>query len=273
MTFSIAARSADGESWGVAVASKFLGVGAAVPAARAGLGAIATQSFANVAYKRAGLALLADGRSAQETLDSLLAGDPGRAKRQAGVVDAQGGAATFTGDECYAWAGGITGPGVAIQGNILTGPEVVQAMYDGWVDSAAGLHLSDRLLRALIAGDGAGGDSRGRQSAALLVVREAGGYGHFDDVEVDLRVDDHAAPCAELARMLKLHHLLFLEPEDDDLVPIEGDVADEIERHLRTLGFADLDAWLGAENLEMRVRDRSIDRRVLDRLREQASGD
>ncbi len=273
MTFSIAARSADGESWGVAVASKFLGVGAVVPAARAGQGAIATQAFANAGYKRDGLALLAEGRSAQETLDVLTAGDSGREHRQVGVVDADGGAATYTGDECYAWAGGFIGDGVAVQGNILTGPEVIQAMHEAWLESPGGLHLSDRLLRALVAGDAAGGDSRGRQSAALLVVREGGGYGHFDDVEVDLRVDDHPAPCSELTRILLLHHLVFLEPNDEDMIPIEGEVADEIGRHLDKLGYADLDAWLGAENYEMRARDGGIDKDVLHRLREQAGRD
>src|SRR3954468_509334 len=177
MTFSIVARSADGESWGVAVASKFLGVGAAVPAARAHVGAVATQALPNLSYKPHGLDLLADGRSAQEALDEMVGADDGRADRQAGIVDATGGAATYTGDDCLDWAGGVTGPDVAIQGNILTGPDVVEAMLDAWNKSAGEPDLARRLLAALAGGDRAGGDRRGRQSAALLVVQEGAGYG------------------------------------------------------------------------------------------------
>ena len=170
MTFSIVARSADGTSWGVAVASKFLAVGSAVPAAAAEVGAIATQSFANTAYKSLGLAALGEGLSAAETLDRLLADDADREQRQVGIVDADGRSATFTGSGCYGWAGGVTGAGYAIQGNILTGPEVVAAMEQAWDASLPTAPLEVRLLAALAAGDAAGGDSRGRQSAAVYVV-------------------------------------------------------------------------------------------------------
>jgi len=264
MTFSIVARSADGLSWGVAVASKFLAVGAVVPAARAGVGAIATQSFANLTYRPDGLRQLASGSSAQQALDALTAADDGREQRQAGIVDAAGTAATFTGSACQDWAGGVVGDGVAIQGNILTGPEVVDAMHAAWLASPTGAPLARRLLAALQAGDAAGGDRRGRQSAALIVVREAAGYGGFSDVLADLRVDDHPAPCRELERLLDLHHIYFERPADDALVPIEGDVAARIEAALATLGYPDLDAWIGVENYELRVIDGKIARVVLD---------
>src|SRR5262245_15781501 len=167
MTFSIVARSADGRAHGVAVASKFLSVGAAVPAALADVGAIATQSYANLAYRPQGMALLSTGVSASGVVAGLTAADDGRATRQLGVVGATGDGATFTGDGCHAWAGGVSGEGYAIQGNILTGPEVVAAMEAAWRDGAGEASLARRLLAALRAGDEAGGDRRGRQSAAL----------------------------------------------------------------------------------------------------------
>lgn len=172
MTFSIVARSADGESFGVAVASKFLSVGAAVPAAAVGVGAIATQSHANLAYRPDGLAMLRAGRSATDTLSGLTAADEKRESRQAGIVDATGAAATFTGADCHPWAGGVTDDGFAIQGNILAGPEVVDEMQRAWLDSEVSAPLARRLHAALAAGDAAGGDRRGRQSAAMLVVTD-----------------------------------------------------------------------------------------------------
>jgi uncharacterized Ntn-hydrolase superfamily protein len=270
MTFSIVARSEDADSLGVAVASKFLAVGSAVPAARLGLGAIATQSFCNTLYKRDGLHHLADGLSAQETLDRLLADDDQREERQAGVVDASGRAATWTGSGCMEWAGGITGPGYAIQGNILTGPEVVEAMQAAFLE-ATGEALAERLLAALVAGDEAGGDRRGRQSAALLVVSTSGSYTPGDDVAYDLRVDDHAEPCRELSRLVGLHHVFFDRPRADDLLPLEGDLAAEVAEHLAQLGYQDLDSWAGVENYEVRMVAGSIDTTVLARLREQAA--
>jgi uncharacterized Ntn-hydrolase superfamily protein len=271
MTFSIVARSSDGLAWGVAVASKFLAVGAVVPAARATVGAIATQSYANVKYRPDGLRMLADGKSAQQTLNTLLAADEGRDQRQAGIVDASGRAATFTGPACHDWAGGVAGNGAAIQGNILVGPQVVDAMQQSWLASDPDAPLARRLLAALRDGDDAGGDRRGRESASLLVVTAGGGYGGGNDLLIDLRVDDHVAPCAELERLLDLHHVYFEPPATDALVPM-ADVTADIDRWLAALGYPDLDAWLGVENFEMRVVDGKIDRYVLDVLERQASG-
>ncbi|MGB8649675.1 MAG: DUF1028 domain-containing protein [Mycobacteriales bacterium] len=262
MTFSIVARA--GDQWGVAVASKFLAVGAAVPAAQWGMGAVATQSFANLAYRPDGLRMLAEGRTAQETLDALTAGDGLREQRQAGVVDRDGGAATWTGSACNPWAGGRTGAGWAAQGNILTGPEVVDALADAFEGTSG--PLSTRLAQALLAGDRAGGDRRGRQSAALLVVSEAGGYGGGSDVLVDLRVDDHPDPVPELLRLLDLHELYFGKPES--VLPLEGVLAEEVAERLARLGYPTLDDWAGVENYEERMVPGGIDPVVLDKLRE-----
>ena len=270
MTFSIVARSADGETWGVATASKFLGVGAVVPAARAGVGAIATQALANTAYKPAALNMLAEGKSAEGVVAALTSADEGRDDRQVGVVDVRGGSATFTGSSCLDWAGGVTDQGVAIQGNILVGPQVVKAVHQAWRESDPAAPLSERLLIALSAGDAAGGDRRGRQSAALLVVRAEAGYEHGDDVLADLRVDDHPDPCNELHRLLGIHHMLFDPPDPEDLVAIEGAVAAEIAGHIAALGKPDLAAWVGTENYEMRVKEGFIDIHVLNELRKQA---
>lgn len=275
MTFSIVARSDDGESWGVAVASKFLAVGSAVPAAVAGIGAIATQADANIAYKFLALAHLDEGATAEVALDRLLEEDEGRDHRQVGIVDSDGNAATYTGSECFDWAGGVSGGsgergGFAIQGNILTGPEVVEAMAAAWsetVDQA----IERRLLAALTAGDRAGGDSRGRQSAALLVVRDGAGYGGNDDTAVDLRVDDHTDPVTELARLLDLNDLYLTASTPEEQVPITDDVRAELESLARAAGKDDLHAWVGSENYEMRVdagpTPAWIDQRILDIIR------
>jgi uncharacterized Ntn-hydrolase superfamily protein len=270
MTFSIVARSADAESWGVAVASKFLAVGSAVPAAVAELGAIATQADANVAYKGLALSHLDDGATASVALARLLEEDEGRDHRQVGIVDVDGGAASHTGVECMHWAGGTTGDGYAIQGNILTGPEVVAAMERAFLDSAHDSPLEDRLLAALRAGDQAGGDSRGRQSAALLVVRDQAGYGGNDDIAVDLRVDDHADPCFELARLLELNKLYLTASRDEEKISVTAELSEELEALARSRGARDLHAWVGTENYEMRVAaDGSwIDQRILAILRD-----
>lgn len=267
MTFSIVAR--DGAQWGVAVASKFLAVGAYVPAARAGTGAVATQAWANLAYKADGLALLAQGRSAAEVVDALTGPDDDRDKRQLGVVDASGNAATYTGAGCTPWAGGRSGEDYAIQGNILTGADVVEAAERALVRATG--PLSRRLLAALKAADDAGGDKRGRQSAALLVVETGSGYGGGSDVLVDLRVDDHVAPVSELARLLDLHDLYFGKPDPATLIPFD-EVREEVEGHLKRLGYEGPDAfatWIGTENYEERDVPGSIDPLVLDRLRSQ----
>jgi uncharacterized Ntn-hydrolase superfamily protein len=279
MTFSIVAT--DGTAWGVAVASKFLAVGAAVPAAKSGVGAIATQSYANLTYRPEGLALLEKGLTAQETLDALTAADELREERQAGIVDGKGRAATFTGSECYAWAGGVTGSadgsGYAIQGNILTGPEVVAAMEQAWQATDSHAPLSRRLMAALTAGDVAGGDRRGRQGAGLLVVTPDGGYGGGSDVLVDLRVDDHVQPVPELIRLLDLHDMYFSPPDPAAALPLDADLADEVRDRLANLGYAaeSLDAaladWAGMENLEERMIAGKIDPLVLQVLREKTA--
>ena len=271
MTFSIVARSADGKTWGVAVASKFLAVGSAVPAAVAGIGAIATQADANVAYKGQALSHMDEGATASVALQRLLEEDAGREHRQVGIVDVDGNAATHTGHECFDWAGGVTDQDVAIQGNILTGPEVVEAMKASWDASADEPDLSRRLLRALQAGDEAGGDSRGRQSAALLVVREDAGYGGGDDVAVDLRVDDHDQPCQELERLLDLNDLYLTASTDEEKVDVDDDLQQELDDRARKLGHHDFIAWVGTENFEMRVGPRWVDQKILQILRDRTN--
>jgi uncharacterized Ntn-hydrolase superfamily protein len=267
-----------GPEWGVAVASKFLSVGAIVPWAKAGVGAIATQAFANIAYGPEGLAYLESGLDASATVAALLDGDDLRSRRQVGIVDAQGGTATNTGDACFEWAGGQAGMGYACQGNILTGPEVVEAMMASF-ESSEGT-LARRLSSALAAGDSAGGDLRGRQSAALLVVRSGGGYAGVSDVAVDLRVDDHADPMAELGRLMDVHELLFPNPAALEWVEITSPLPAKIRRALTARGIdtgsgrgysddlrAALWSWVGMENLEHRWSDEAqIDRTVLDIL-------
>jgi len=275
MTFSIVARSADGRSWGVAVASKFLAVGSAVPAAVAEVGALATQAEANVAYKGLALAHLDEGATAPVALQRLLEEDDGREHRQVGIVDVDGGAATHTGSECLDWAGGVTGDGVAIQGNILTGPEVVEAMRSAWEASADEPDLARRLMAALRAGDEAGGDRRGRQSAALLVVRDGAGYGGHDDVAVDLRVDDHTAPVGELERLLGLNDLYLTASTDAEKVTLDEALLTELDDRARGLGHRDFQTWVAAENYEMRVSRAGaekpwVDQRVLQILRDES---
>jgi uncharacterized Ntn-hydrolase superfamily protein len=278
MTFSIVATNVDRSQFGVAVASKFLAVGSAVPAARAGVGALATQAWANTAYKPDGLALLTNGANAQETVATLTELDAKRELRQVGVVDAHGTSATYTGTECTDWAGGIAGDGYAIQGNILEGSRVIALMEEAWLGSDRHEPLAKRLLAALAAGDAAGGDKRGRQSAALLVVGDEGGYGGGDDVIVDLRVDDHEAPIPELVRLLTIHHMLFGKPDPKDLMPLNGALAEEVRSLLGARGYiaggvttAELDrvlaAWAGVENLEERLVPGKLDPVVLDHLR------
>lgn len=278
-TFSIVAYDPDAQEWGVATQSKFLAVGSAVPWAQAGAGAVATQSYANTSFGPKGLALMASGLSAQEALDRLLTEDEGREHRQVGLVDAQGDVTTFTGRECIEWAGGMTGRHYALQGNILVSKETVSAMAQAF-EQARG-ELADRLVAALAAGQKAGGDRRGQQSAALLVVREKGGYAGFNDRYVDLRVDDHPRPIARLRELLDLHHLYFKRPDPESLIPIDKKVARELQRIVRQSGHyagrlsGDYDEatrkavekLVGVENLEERWQpDERIDPVVLEFL-------
>ena len=226
MTYSIVARDGATGDLGVAVQSKFLAVGAVVPWVRAGIGAIATQAYANVAYGPDGLALLAGGASAQETLDRLVAADPLRDQRQAGVVDAQGRPATHTGRHCFAWAGGRTGPGYAAQGNILAGPGVVDGLAETF--AAGGPSFPELLVACLAAADAAGGDRRGRESAALYVAREGAGYMGGNDRWIDLRVEDHTDPIGELGRLLELQRLYFDRPAPEALVRLDETLAREL---------------------------------------------
>jgi uncharacterized Ntn-hydrolase superfamily protein len=235
MTYSIVARDVVTGDLGVAVQSRFLSVGSVVPWARAGVGAIATQSYANVAYGPDGLALLSGGASAEDALAALVAEDDLRSSRQAGIVDARGGSSTFTGRSCVAWAGGRTGRDYAAQGNILAGAGVVDGLADTF--EAGGLPFPELLVACLAAADAAGGDRRGRQSAALLIVREGGGYGGGNDRWIDLRVDDHPDPIGELSRLLELTHLYLERPAVTDLVAVDASLAAELQVRLRRLGW------------------------------------
>jgi uncharacterized Ntn-hydrolase superfamily protein len=265
MTFSIVARDDASAQIGIAVASKFLGVGALVPVAVPGVGAVATQANANLRYRDDGIALLRDGRSAADVVAALTSADDKRDHRQVGVVAATGSGESYTGSACIPWAGHRFGEGYAVQGNCLAGEQVVDAAESAWL--AASGPLSRRLLTALAAGDDAGGDKRGRQSAALLVVEHEGGYGGGSDTVIDLRVDDHAAPVPELARLLDLHDIYFGTPDPATLLDMD-EVADEVANRLRRLGFDDLETWMGNENYEERWVDGKIDPVVLAKLRE-----
>jgi uncharacterized Ntn-hydrolase superfamily protein len=250
-----------------------------VPFVRAGQGAIATQAFANTSYGPAALARLAAGESPDGVAAALVAADPGREDRQFGIVAADGRAASYTGARCIGWAGGIAGEGFAAQGNCLAGAGVVDALAATFASTAG--HLSGRLVAALRAAEAAGGDKRGRQSAALVIEKPGGGYGGFNDRYVDLRVDDHPQPIEELARLLDLHQLYFFAPEPGDIVEIDGSLGAELVRELARVGAvpagherfdaparAALVAFMHVENLENRVReDGRIDRQTLNYLR------
>jgi uncharacterized Ntn-hydrolase superfamily protein len=266
-TYSIVACDLAAGQWGVSVQSKFLAVGSVVPWAEPHAGAVATQSYANPRYGPEGLALLREGRSAQEVVDALTSADDGRAQRQLGVVDANGVAATFTGEECHDWAGGRTGDGYAAQGNILVSAETVDALAETF-EGTTGRPLAERLLECLRAAQAAGGDSRGQQSASLLVVQKDGGYAKLSDTLVDLRVDDHERPIDELARIYEQHELLFGRTPRDAWLDVDGALRAEIDERLARLGHASLEDWAGVANLEERVDgERAIDPIVLRELR------
>ena len=279
-TFSIVACDLDEPAWGVAVASKFPAVGAVVPWARADAGAVATQAFADTSFGPHGLELMASGLSAEATLAELLKDDNEREQRQVGLVDANGLAATFTGYECFEWAGGLTGSGYAIQGNILASEQVVRAMQRAFVEAKG--KLPSRLFAALLAGDRAGGDRRGRQSAAIYVAKPYSGYGGTIDRWIDYRVDDHEDPVPRLGELLELHELYFGESEEKDRVSLKGGPLEQLQEILIRLDYLEgkadgtydeltksaLRAFTGNENFEERCNLEAgwIDRPVLDYL-------
>ena len=272
-TYSICTCDLDAGHWGVATQSKFLAVGSVVPWAAPHVGAIATQSYVNARYGPDGLALLREGCSAEEVVQRLVGGDEERGQRQVGVVDRNGRGASYTGTGCLEWAGGRTGPCYAAQGNILVSAATVGALAETF-EATAMQPLAERLLAALAAAQRAGGDRRGQQSAALLVVKEGGGYGGGSDVMVDLRVDDHATPIAELERLYGLHRLYFGETPEEEWLPVDAALGAELRERLDRLGYstgdlaADLEAWAGVENLEERLRGAArIDPVVLAELR------
>lgn len=285
-TFSVVAYDSGREEWGIAVQSKFLAVGAVAPWAKAGAGAVATQAYANLAYGPDGLALLAQGMSAADTIQALTEADDGRASRQVGIVDAQGQAASFTGEKCHEWAGHVVGQGYACQGNILV-PGTIEAMAAAFEKLRTGPgELADWLVDTLVAGQEAGGDRRGRQAAAVLVVRAGGGYGGNNDHYLDLRVDDDPYPIQKLKKLLSMHHLYFGTVNPDKLIPLE-EVAAELQTLLQHTGYYDgpvsgvfdevtrdaLYALIGNENLESRWDGTGdmLDSVVLDYLRDRFS--
>ena len=285
-TFSIVAYDPQRKEWGVAVQSKFLAAAAVVSWARAGAGAVATQSYANIRYGDRGLGMMEEGMSAQEAIEFLTGEDEARDQRQVGMVDAQGRAFAFTGGECYDWAGHIVGEGFACQGNILI-PGTVEAMAEKYEQSRKGEgELADWLVAALAAGQASGGDSRGRQAAGVLVVREGGGYGGNNDRYLDLRVDDHPQPIQKLGELVGMHHLFFGEVDPDNALdlrdiikelqgiatrsghysgPLNGEMDEKTRKAFRAL--------VGSENLEERWdgSNERVDALVVEYLRKRFS--
>ena len=267
-TFSIVARDPANGDLGIIVQSKFPAVGSIVPWAKANVGAIATQAWANVGYGPNGLDFLEAGKSASETLKILLNGDEGKEHRQIGIVDAKGHAVAHTGKECMEWAGQIVGDGFTCHGNILAGEAVVADIAEAYENTEG--DLIDKLFAGLIAGQAAGGDRRGMQSAAVLVVREKGGYEGGNDRYVDVRVDEHSSPIEELERIFKIYDMTLLSREDPNtLVKIEGKISTLIQKALVTLGYLDeiasdefsekakaaLTEWTNTNNFENKARE------------------
>lgn len=281
MTFSIVAVDPVNGDLGVAVQSKFPNVGVSIPFAKAGVGAVATQSYCNTSYGPRGVALLEQGASPQQALEILIQSDEQRDYRQVGIIDAQGRTASFTGAHCFDWAGSLSGDGCSAQGNTLAGPAVVEGMVQAFTQAPG--PLAERLLAALQAGQANGGDRRGQQSAALLVVRSGGGYGGFDDRYVDISVYDHPAPITELERLYAIHRLTYFRSDPEQLVRITDALASELQQILQVRGFyqgaitgicdgATLKAlrdFMGWENYDERIRqDDWIDLEVLADIRD-----
>jgi uncharacterized Ntn-hydrolase superfamily protein len=267
-TYSICACDLEAQQWGVATQSKFLAVGSIVPWAEPQVGAIATQSYANPRYGPEGLALLREGLSAAEVIDRLTGADEDSGLRQLGIVDGLGRAASYTGEGCHEWAGGRVGACYAAQGNILVSAATVDALADTF-ETTGDAPLAERLLDCLAAAQEAGGDRRGQQSAALLVVEREGGYAGLSDVLVDLRVDDHPEPISELRRLYGLHQALFGQTPRSQWLPVDDELRAEIDQRLAGLGYERLEDWAGVENLEERVDGiDEIDPVVLEALRQ-----
>jgi len=274
MTFSIVACDLEKQTWGVAVASKFPAVGAVVPWAQANAGAVATQAFANTSFGPRGLELMSKGLSAAEVLAKLLQDDPERELRQVGLVDAHGGSVTFTGESCFPWAGGVHGDGYAIQGNILKSAKVVPAIEKTFIKTKGS--LPKRLHTALLAGDRAGGDKRGRQSAAIYVVKSKGGYGGYNDRWVDYRVDDHEDPVLRLGELLEMQELYFGKSSEKERAEIKGKTLQQLTDILTQAGYLKksknfrnaFNEFVGNENFEERVDPEAkwIDKPVLKYL-------
>ena len=273
-TYSLAACDLEARQWGVATQSKFLGVGSVVPWAEPQVGAIATQAWANPRYGPDGLALLREGLSAEQVVERLTSADEGRDHRQLGVVDGNGGSATYSGAECMDWAGGRTGPCYAAQGNILVSADTVDAIAETF-EATSGRPLAERLLDCMDAAQAAGGDRRGQQSSALLVVERDGGYAGLSDSVVDLRVDEHALPLEELRRIYEMHQAIFGETPRDEWLEVDDALGQELRERLGRLGYdGDLAetffAWAGKENLEERVDGvERVDPVVIEELRRQ----
>ncbi|MEZ5583914.1 MAG: DUF1028 domain-containing protein [Candidatus Competibacteraceae bacterium] len=255
---------------GVAVESTFPNVGVNAAFAKAGVGAIATQSYFNTSYGPRGLSLLENGATPQRVVDILIADDPERDYRQVGIVDTRGRAANFTGAHCFDWAGGISGENFSVQGNTLVSQAVAASMAQAF--NSTDIPLAERLLASLSAGQSAGGDRRGQQSAALLVVREGGGYGGHNDRYVDISVYDHATPIEELKRLYAIHRLTFFRSDPADLVPVDTALANELQQILQARGFykgavtglfddatrRSLRDFMGWENYDERIRDDNL---------------
>jgi uncharacterized Ntn-hydrolase superfamily protein len=271
-TYSIVACDLEAEQWGVAVQSKFLSVGSVVPWAEPHVGAVATQAYANPRYGPQGLDLLREGLSAGEVVERLTGADKGRDHRQLGVVDAKGNAATYTGSECMDWAGGRTGAGYAAQGNILVSGATVDALAETF-EGSTGQPLAARLIDCLAAAQAAGGDSRGQQSSALLIVQRDGGYAQMSDTVVELRVEDHERPIEELRRIYVLHDEIFGTTPKDKWLDVDDELASELSDRLAKLGYDGelpdaFTRWTGKENFEDRVDGTErIDPVVLEALR------
>jgi len=282
MTFSIVGFDPDNGDLGVAVHSKFPNVGVSIPFAQAGVGAIATQAYCNTSFGPKGLALLKNGASAQQAIEILINNDPEKDYRQLGIIDAQGNSANFTGSKCFDWAGSYIGANYSIQGNVLAGEKVISEMAKGFTEKQG--PLTEKLMNALVLGQNAGGDRRGQQSAALLVVRKNGGYGGFDDRYANISVYDHKQPIDELLRLYQIHRLTYFISDEKDLIPLDNNITTELQEIMKQRGLytgeingefnkqtkQSLHDFMGWENYDARIRnDNLIDFEILEDIRKQ----